>query len=107
MFHPRPPFLLIFGLFQTKISTICTKSNVHPVYGAGIRTHDLQNMSTRPGLPPINIVILSTNTFLCFACVTPEAIVYSDRPSIHYPPIADAFVNTEFFSSFHKQFDIY
>ena len=37
--------------------------NVHPVYGAGIQTHDLWNMSlflqtTRPGLLPKQVKIL-------------------------------------------------
>ena len=52
MGHPRPLFglfqsipVLFFGLFQTNINIIFTANqceNVHPVYGAGIRTHDLQ-----------------------------------------------------------------
>ena len=38
-------------LFQTNINTIFQQinvKNVHPVYGAGIRTHNLQNMSLLP-----------------------------------------------------------
>ena len=45
-------FSFIFGLFQTNIITIFTTNicgkNVHPVYGAGIRTHDLWNVSLFP-----------------------------------------------------------
>ena len=48
MVHPRPIFHL-FSSFQTHITilktNICEKCYVHPVYGAGIRTHDLRNMS--------------------------------------------------------------
>ena len=36
--------------------------NVHPIYGAGIRTQDLQNMSppiiSRTGLPPIYLDLI-------------------------------------------------
>ena len=49
---PSPAsFSFIFGLFQTNINTILQQinvKNVHPVYGTGIRTHDLQNMSLLP-----------------------------------------------------------
>ena len=41
-------FLLSFDLFQTNIDTILQQingKNVHPVYGAEIQTHDLQNTS--------------------------------------------------------------
>ena len=40
-------FSFIFYLFQTRISILIqiNVKNVHPVYVAGIRTHDLQNMS--------------------------------------------------------------
>ena len=48
MGHPRPLFLFIF-VFSNETSLqflqeICVK-NVHPVYGAGIQTNNLQNMS--------------------------------------------------------------
>ena len=46
MGHPRPLFRL-FSSFQANIiflQQIYVK-NVHPVYGAGTQTHDLQNMS--------------------------------------------------------------
>ena len=51
MGHPRPLFLFIF-VFSNETSLqflqeICVK-NVHPVYGAGIQTHNLQNMSLNP-----------------------------------------------------------
>ena len=50
---PTPAsFSFIFGPFQTNIITIFTTNiwgkNVHPVYGAGIRTHDLWNVSLFP-----------------------------------------------------------
>ena len=41
MGHPRR----LFGLFQANINTILQQinvKNVHPVYGTGIRTHDLK-----------------------------------------------------------------
>ena len=43
-------FFVYFRSFQTNIITIfttdqCEKCHVHPVYGAGIRTHDLRNVS--------------------------------------------------------------
>ena len=43
---PRPHFNL-FSSFQTKIIifTAIIRKNAHPVYGAEIRTHDLQIMS--------------------------------------------------------------
>ena len=39
-------FSFIFGLFQTNIAILqqINVKNVHPVYGTGIRTHDLKNM---------------------------------------------------------------
>ena len=43
MGQPRPILLFIFGLFkQTYVK------NVHPLNGAGIWTHNLQNMSLLP-----------------------------------------------------------
>ena len=49
MGHPRPLFSL-FSTFQANITIFTTNyvKNVHPVYGAGIRTHNLQNMSLLP-----------------------------------------------------------
>ena len=47
MGQPRPLFHL-FSSFQTNITNFTTNrcmKNVHPVYYAGIRTHDLWNMS--------------------------------------------------------------
>ena len=44
-------FSFIFGLFQAKIITILQQINVkivHPMYGAGIQTHDLRNTSLLP-----------------------------------------------------------
>ena len=51
MGHPPASFSFIFSLFKTNINTILQQidvKNVHPVYGTGIRTHDLQNMSLLP-----------------------------------------------------------
>ena len=49
---PSPAsFSFIFGLFQTNINTILQQinvKNVHPVYGTGIRTHDLKIVSLLP-----------------------------------------------------------
>ena len=52
MGQPRPLFN-IFSSFQKYITNFTTnrylcEKNVHPVYGAGIRTHDLWNMSLLP-----------------------------------------------------------
>ena len=51
--QPRASFSFTFGLFKQTINflhqinvKICP--NVHPVYGAGIQTHDLLNMSHHP-----------------------------------------------------------
>ena len=43
-------FLYIFGLFKQTIQFLqqINVKNVHPVYSAGIRTHDLSNMSRPP-----------------------------------------------------------
>ena len=47
MGHLRPLFVY-FRLFkQKKFQQICVK-NSHPVYGAGIWTYDLQDMSLLP-----------------------------------------------------------
>ena len=52
MGQPRPLFRLFsFGLFKQTSLQFYNKymwKNVHPVYGAGIRTHDLQNVSLFP-----------------------------------------------------------
>ena len=49
---PTPAFFIVyFGLFkQTPLQILqqINVKNVHPVYGAGIRTHNLQNMSLLP-----------------------------------------------------------
>ena len=53
-------FFRLFSVFSNKIYNFYYKfmwKNVHPVYGAGIRTHTLLKMSllpltTRPELPP-------------------------------------------------------
>ena len=49
-----PPLFVYFRLFEQFLQQINVK-NVHPVYGAGIQTHDLWNESppitTTPGLP--------------------------------------------------------
>ena len=50
MRQPRPLFKL-FSSFQTLISNFETNKyvkNVHPVYCAGIRTHDLWHMTLLP-----------------------------------------------------------
>ena len=49
MAQPRPLFNL-FSFFHHKLQFLqqMNVKNVHLVYGAGIRTHDLWNMTTRP-----------------------------------------------------------
>ena len=47
MGQPQPLLSFIFGLFkQTSLQILqqINVKNVHPVYGAGFRTHNLQNM---------------------------------------------------------------
>ena len=47
MGQPRPLLSFIFDLFkQTSLQFLqqIYVKNVHPVYGAGIRTHDLRNL---------------------------------------------------------------
>ena len=59
MGQPRPLFRL-FSVFSNKQYNFYNKymsKNIHPVYGAGIQTHNLQKreslpITTRPGLPP-------------------------------------------------------
>ena len=43
MGHSQPLFYLLTS-FKQSLQQIYVK-NVHPVYGAGIQTHDLQDMS--------------------------------------------------------------
>ena len=46
MGQPRPLLLFIFGLYKQislQILQQINVKNVHPVYGAGIQTHDLRN----------------------------------------------------------------
>ena len=49
MGHPRPLFRLFISLFKQIIQILqqINVKNVHPVSGAGIRTHD--PLTTRPG----------------------------------------------------------
>ena len=49
MGHPRSLFRL-FSSIQTNVTILqqINVKNIHPVYGAGIRTHDLWNMSLLP-----------------------------------------------------------
>ena len=47
----------------------------------------------------------SATTIAQVALVCTETTVNSDRPSIHYPPIPDLFVNKEYFSTLHKWFN--
>ena len=49
--QPRPLWLFIFGLFKKRhynVLQLIYVKNVRPVYGAGIRTHDLRNVSRLP-----------------------------------------------------------
>ena len=47
MDQPRPLFSL-FSVFQTDNTIFNNKCHIHPVYGAGIRTHNLSNLSHLP-----------------------------------------------------------
>ena len=46
----RPLFRLFSAFFKQTIQILqqINVKNAHPVYGAGIRTHDLWNMSRHP-----------------------------------------------------------
>ena len=50
MGQPRPLFCLFLVFFKQKIQFLqqINVKNVHPVYGTGIQTHDLLNMSRHP-----------------------------------------------------------
>ena len=48
MGHPRASFSFIFVFSNTRILQQIYMKNVHPVYGAGIRTHNLQRTSLLP-----------------------------------------------------------
>ena len=56
MGHPHPLFRLFSSFQSLQLLLQIYVKNVRPVYGCGIRTHDLQNvsppMTTRPGLMP-------------------------------------------------------
>ena len=59
MGHPRSLFRLFSVFFRQTSIQFLQQINVHPLYGAGIRTHHLQIASpitTRPGLPPYNFI---------------------------------------------------
>ena len=66
MEHPRPLFRLFSVFFKEKSMQILQQINVkrvHPVYGLGIRTHDLQIASLIP-LPQDQGYLLSAD-FIC------------------------------------------
>ena len=46
----NPGLFFMFGLFKQTIQFLqqINVKNIHPIYGAGIRTHDLSNMSRVP-----------------------------------------------------------
>ena len=50
MGHPRPLFFVYFRRFEKTLQFFqqINVKNVHPVWGAGIRTHNLSNMSLLP-----------------------------------------------------------
>ena len=48
MGQPRPLFCLFSVFFKQTLQFLQYVKNVHPVYGAGIRTHNLQNVSLFP-----------------------------------------------------------
>ena len=56
MGQPWPLLLLIFGIFKQTLQFLqqIYVKNIHPVYGARIRTHDHEPppVTTRPGLLP-------------------------------------------------------
>ena len=57
-------FSFCFSLFQANTNTILQQinvKNVHPVYGTGIRTHDLQYMS----LLPLPLARAANRVLLC------------------------------------------
>ena len=48
MGQPLPLFRLFSVFFKQTLQFLQYVKNVHPVYGAGIRTHDLRNVSLFP-----------------------------------------------------------
>ena len=76
---PTPAsFSFIFGLFQTNIITILQQiyvKNVHPVYGAGIRTHDLWNVSLFP--LPLEISMLAASSSAAAHFSSKEMLKYN------------------------------
>ena len=83
-------FFVYIWPFQTNNTILKTnqfgKGHVHPVYGAGIRTHDLQNVSllpktTRPWIPPFILRFVYLSLF--FPLVSYFFLFFSLLPS--YP----------------------
>ena len=55
-------FIFVFSKLYLNFYNKCMRKNVHPIYSAGIQTHNFQNMSllsitTRQGLPPSSEVL--------------------------------------------------
>ena len=88
-------FSFIFVFSNTQFLQQINLKNVHPVYGSGIRTHDLWNMSppitTRPGLPtPATTCVLthasclanlSGKTMPFFACGV-SSVIHPRNPNV-------------------------
>ena len=55
MDNPRPLYRFLVFFKQTFLQQTDVK-NVHPVNTAGIWTHDLQNITTKPGLPSKKVI---------------------------------------------------
>ena len=81
---PTPAsFLFIFGLFKQAIHFLqqinVKKCHVYPKYGAGIRTHDLSNMSRLPPdqgssdvLSVLQLCVSSSTKCIVFRCILPH-----------------------------------
>ena len=65
------PLFHLFLVFSTKHYNFYNNymwKNVHPVYGAVIRTHERESLpiTTRPGLPPKKYILFKHKIFVLF-----------------------------------------
>ena len=104
--HPRSLFILSFHTNITFLQQINVK-NVHPVYGAGIQTHDLQNMSRHPLpldqgshqlVPILNFRYKSFLDFLNNCCTFRQAV---KNALLNFACIKRSELETSLFTAFY------
>ena len=100
MGQPRP-FLIYFRLFKDTLQFLqqINVKNLHPVYSAGIRTHDLWNITTRPGLPPGKINFTHLDAQMYLKCIHKYLPTYLPSWPPHY--LNPNFATSDFY---HKNF---